>query len=603
PTENTTFDCTDIGTSIIFLDRTDSDFPAVSLSITVESSDFSLPAITTDFCTDRTFDLTSLEEDITTASGTFSYTQQIERLYVPNWDAGTINVIDLNTNNILTTITVGEEPYGVQVSPDHLKVYVANYRDNTVSVIDVVSNTVEATITGGFNRPWSIAFNSDGSRAYVSNREGDNVIVINTSTNSIIESAITVGDAPEAVIVSPDDAKVYVANYDTDNVTVINTSDNSTSTISIENNPRDLALSADGSQLYVCNRSGSISVIDIATDMVEQHVATETQTPEAFTVIPTGNIYTVHGNRENGAINVLESGSPFQVSKTLIDPDNINFFEGICANDDGSIIFLVDRLKDLIHLFNTNTNTEISTIQLAGLSLIVGDFYAKTTITLTDPTAFSPLLGDVINVAFDGGEECAATTTITFDEGYTQIAQLEITAIITSDSLFNSADTILTTGTVEIEANDTIIFEAADLILLQQGFHAKANSAFQARILPSACGDATQNIQSEVESRSQEVATNETTAQIVQDNDMQLIASPNPLRAFTQLEFYIPKEGAIHIYLSNMQGQMVYEQHFSNLAVGWQQTQISVPHLPDGMYFLQLRSTEQQVVKQLVIQQ
>jgi len=60
----------------------------------------------------------------------------------------TVSVI-ATTNTVIATITAGNFPLGVSVTPDGRKVYVANDFDNTVSVIDTATNTVIATIPVG----------------------------------------------------------------------------------------------------------------------------------------------------------------------------------------------------------------------------------------------------------------------------------------------------------------------------------------------------------------------------------------------------------------------------------------------------------------------
>ena len=70
----------------------------------------------------------------------------------PTFDDGTVSVIDPATNNVIDTITVGNDPVGVAVSPtgpDAGDIYVTNAAGDTVSVIDPDTNTVIDTITVG----------------------------------------------------------------------------------------------------------------------------------------------------------------------------------------------------------------------------------------------------------------------------------------------------------------------------------------------------------------------------------------------------------------------------------------------------------------------
>src|SRR6266704_5079232 len=112
-----------------------------------------------------------------------------ERIYVANNAANTISVIDSVTNNVISTVTVGQNPgYKIAVSPDGSKVYVPNITigqlTGTVSVIDAQSNSVAASIPVG-GEPDDIAIKSDGSQVYVVNLYNTLVQVINTQTNAI----------------------------------------------------------------------------------------------------------------------------------------------------------------------------------------------------------------------------------------------------------------------------------------------------------------------------------------------------------------------------------------------------------------------------------
>ena len=423
PSEFSTFDCTQIGTLFITLDQSNIDFPPVVVQVTVESSGLGFDPITTDFCANSSFDLTSLEDQITTANGTFTYTQAIERLYIPNENENTVSVIDLASNSVMTTIDVGNRPAGVAVHPNGKKVYVTNRSNASVSVIDVASNTVEATIGVNFF-PIGTAFNSDGSRLYVTNHLSNNVSVINTTTNTVVNT-ISVGANPWGIALSPNDSKIYVANQGDDNVSVLNASTGSTTTtIAVQNNPHDVALSADGTKIYVGNASGfgidnnkgAISIIDISTDAVVETLFMTYQDAYDFAVQPTGNLYTSHLFVQGGSISRVEPSSANDITYYNIEDGVTNQIQGISLKEDASILYMVDAAEDKVIFFNTTTNTEGMSIPVGDAGRCTGEFYVKTTIDIADPTAFMPSQGDVINVAFDAGGTCASTTTITFSD-------------------------------------------------------------------------------------------------------------------------------------------------------------------------------------------
>jgi YVTN family beta-propeller protein/VCBS repeat-containing protein len=80
-------------------------------------------------------------------------------------------------NTVIDTITVGDGPTDVAVSPDGTRIYTANAFGDTVSVIDTATNTVIDTITVGPD-PAFVAVSPDGTLAYVTNFGDDTVSVI-----------------------------------------------------------------------------------------------------------------------------------------------------------------------------------------------------------------------------------------------------------------------------------------------------------------------------------------------------------------------------------------------------------------------------------------
>jgi YVTN family beta-propeller protein len=237
------------------------------------------------------------------------------KVYVTDAGAGanTVSVIDTATNTMTATIPVGPRPEGVAVTPvqrkreaerergsgggrerepDRSKVYVANNGANTLSVIDTATNTVIATITVGSN-PLGVAVTPvqrereaerergsgggrerepDRSKVYVTNQGDNTVSVIDTATNTVT-ATIPVGSGPSGVAVTPDGTKVYVANaffgFGT-NVSVIDAATNTViATIPAGSAPGNVAVTPDGRRVYVTNfQSNNVSVIDTATNTV-----------------------------------------------------------------------------------------------------------------------------------------------------------------------------------------------------------------------------------------------------------------------------------------------------------------------------------------------
>ena len=70
----------------------------------------------------------------------------------------------------VTTITVGDNPYGVVVSPDGSSVWVANLGSDTVSRINTTTNAVTPINVG--TNPYGVDVSPDGSSVWVTNQGG-----------------------------------------------------------------------------------------------------------------------------------------------------------------------------------------------------------------------------------------------------------------------------------------------------------------------------------------------------------------------------------------------------------------------------------------------
>jgi YVTN family beta-propeller protein len=93
--------------------------------------------------------------------------------------------------------------------------------------------------------------------------------VIDTTTNTV-SATVGVGTDPFSLAITPDGTKVYVGNNSGDSVSVIDTNTNVVSaTVPAVDSPNEIAITPDGTRAYVTNAlTGSITVIDTATNLV-----------------------------------------------------------------------------------------------------------------------------------------------------------------------------------------------------------------------------------------------------------------------------------------------------------------------------------------------
>src|ERR1700686_92531 len=108
-----------------------------------------------------------------------------------------VGVVNTQSNNLVATIPVGNNPVALAVTPDKSKLYVANKDSNSISGFNTVDRSSRA-VSGSFNAPiWAIA-RSDSQRLYVLNGNGVVSTIDTTSTagpDNVIDASVS---APSA---------------------------------------------------------------------------------------------------------------------------------------------------------------------------------------------------------------------------------------------------------------------------------------------------------------------------------------------------------------------------------------------------------------------
>ena len=256
-----------------------------------------------------------------------------------NFGTRSLHIIDVHTNTLTQSISIGNSFVGVNFSPAGDRIYVGGGASNDVKFFALgPAGTFVADGTLGITAaaPSGLTRNADGSRIYVALNMAHQVAVIDTATRAIV-ARIPVGTYPYTAVMSADGSKVYVSNWggkipDAGDVTdgmfpvvvdertgipvsgtvsVIDTVTNTVvKTIEVGLHPCGMALSPSGDRLYVTNaNSDTVSVIDTATDAVAKtlhvgHVGPGREpilgsSPNAVTVSPDGRTLYVANAAEN----------------------------------------------------------------------------------------------------------------------------------------------------------------------------------------------------------------------------------------------------------------------------------------------------------------
>jgi YVTN family beta-propeller protein len=281
--------------------------------------------------------------------------------YVADYGTGKLSIINVSTNTIINTITVGTEPLGIAVNPLSGNVYVANEGSATVSVIIPPTNAVANTI-GVNTQAYGAAINPlSGNYVYVANYGTSTVSVIKTATNTVVNT-INVGSNPEGDAISPSGAFVYTANHAGNSVSVINTATNAViNTITVGSSPLNLAVAPSGNYLYVPNGgSGTVNVINTATNAVVNTITVGT-TPEGIAIIPSGN-YVYVANSGSGTVNVINTATNAVVNTIAVGTAPSD----VAINPLGTLAYVTNEGSSSVSVISLNsyggtTSTSTST--------------------------------------------------------------------------------------------------------------------------------------------------------------------------------------------------------------------------------------------------
>ena len=139
----------------------------------------------------------------------FTLSHDGRRGYTANVGSGTVSVLDLETNKLITVIEAAPRVQRISISPDDLWVVTADQTKLRLVVIDAKTNTVSFSIPlPGF--AYGTAFTPDGKWIVAAFPGTNQVGIIDVSQKRLVQT-IAVPKAPQEVLMRPDGAVAYVS--------------------------------------------------------------------------------------------------------------------------------------------------------------------------------------------------------------------------------------------------------------------------------------------------------------------------------------------------------------------------------------------------------
>ncbi len=143
------------------------------------------------------------------------------KAFVPNYDDGTLTIIDLWNKTVLETIKVGPKPSGATMLPNDIDVAVVVRGENKIVFVNSASHMIVDSITEGIGAsPFSFVIAPDNRLAYVNNTTDNDISVIDLQNRAVI-ARIPTGEIPIVMAVHPLTQDLWVGCEGSDELYII----------------------------------------------------------------------------------------------------------------------------------------------------------------------------------------------------------------------------------------------------------------------------------------------------------------------------------------------------------------------------------------------
>lgn len=288
-------------------------------------------------------------------------------------EGGSISKIDASSNEVVKTIEVDGIVHNVQVSPDGKTLgttvvpameHGASHGEESGQALffDIETNELLKSIEVG-NHPAHIVYTENGKYVLVTNNEDNNVSVIDTESYSLIET-IDTGIGPHGFRISEDSQKAYIANMAEDTVSVLNLETmKEDRKITVGSAPVTTGITSDGSTLVATlNGENLLAIVDLATDQVE---TVEVGKGPAQVYIDGNNQFAYVANQgteddPSNSVSVVELAS----KKVVATIETGKGAHGVVTSPDSKRLYVTNMYENTVTVIDTEKNKVIKTFEV-----------------------------------------------------------------------------------------------------------------------------------------------------------------------------------------------------------------------------------------------
>jgi YVTN family beta-propeller protein len=182
----------------------------------------------------------------------------------------TIQLVDIEKEVILDSITIGKSWLGLTFSGDGKYLYASGGNDNIIIRYTLRNNHLAIYDSIRIGKPWpekisvaGLALDDAKNRLYVVTKENNSLYVIDIQTKKVF-SQFPLGGEGYTCLLSPDHKILYISCWGCDKVVLFDTDKQKIiGSIPVGDNPNDMCLTGKGRYLFVANANdNSVSVIN-----------------------------------------------------------------------------------------------------------------------------------------------------------------------------------------------------------------------------------------------------------------------------------------------------------------------------------------------------